>query len=169
MHVFVHGGLQGERVGPSTSYVQPQQVSDGYLVSQQPDTQQSLHTTQHHHTTQPHASYNTLNQSSFSAGFSATRSNTAQTFSADLHSPAYITDPSAQRANRHTSVTCLVCCKVFSGRNGKYNLEIHMRIHTGETPFVCTICPYKAKRKHHLQRHMTFKHPDSNVLRFSEI
>ncbi|KAG0723549.1 Zinc finger protein 536 [Chionoecetes opilio] len=49
---------------------------------------------------------------------------------------------------------CCVCGRVFRGRNRHQNLSTHMRIHTGETPFPCPHCPYRAKRKAHLQMHL---------------
>ncbi|KAK8749286.1 hypothetical protein OTU49_015773 [Cherax quadricarinatus] len=51
-------------------------------------------------------------------------------------------------------VMCCVCGRVFRGRNRHQNLSTHMRIHTGETPFPCPHCPYRAKRKAHLQMHL---------------
>lgn len=51
-------------------------------------------------------------------------------------------------------VMCCVCGRAFRGRNRHQNLSTHMRIHTGETPFPCPHCPYRAKRKAHLQMHL---------------
>lgn len=51
-------------------------------------------------------------------------------------------------------VMCCVCGRMFRGRNRHQNLSTHMRIHTGETPFPCPHCPYRAKRKAHLQMHL---------------
>ena len=51
-------------------------------------------------------------------------------------------------------VICSVCGRAFRGRNRHQNLETHHRIHTGETPFPCQFCEYRAKRKAHLQAHI---------------
>lgn len=53
---------------------------------------------------------------------------------------------------------CHVCHKVFQGDKRKYRLGRHMVTHTGERPFHCTQCPYKANQKEHLTRHMKSKH-----------
>lgn len=89
--------------------------------------------------------------SSANRGNDHTRELTEATEQQYLHS-------TAASGGSNANLLCAVCCKVFSGRNRKYNMDIHMRIHTGETPFECTLCPYKAKRKHHLQRHVLYKH-----------
>lgn len=53
---------------------------------------------------------------------------------------------------------CPVCQKQFVGRCRDYNLIVHMRIHTGELPFKCSFCPYKARRKSHLKSHVARIH-----------
>lgn len=57
--------------------------------------------------------------------------------------------------------TCPVCWHAFQGRNRHQNLAIHLRIHTGETPYHCSFCSYQAKRKSHLDLHVTRKHASS--------
>ncbi|KAK4324198.1 hypothetical protein Pmani_005200 [Petrolisthes manimaculis] len=50
---------------------------------------------------------------------------------------------------------CTVCQKPF---NHKGNFLKHYRTHTGEKPFQCPKCPYKATQKAHLTSHMLGKH-----------
>ena len=50
---------------------------------------------------------------------------------------------------------CSICFKCFPWPK---DLEIHMRIHTGEKPFVCPKCPYKSAQKGNLKRHVHFMH-----------
>ncbi|XP_068237697.1 protein tramtrack, alpha isoform-like isoform X18 [Palaemon carinicauda] len=54
--------------------------------------------------------------------------------------------------------SCQVCGKEFQGTKRKYRLERHMAIHTGEKPFCCTVCDYRANQKEHLSRHMRNLH-----------
>lgn len=46
---------------------------------------------------------------------------------------------------------CSVCGKEF-GR--KYNMETHMKIHTGERPFQCEVCKKRFIQKGTLKTHM---------------
>ncbi|XP_050686862.1 longitudinals lacking protein, isoforms H/M/V-like isoform X2 [Eriocheir sinensis] len=46
---------------------------------------------------------------------------------------------------------CFECEKVFPS---KWKLKRHGRIHTGEKPFACSLCPYRASQKPVLQTHM---------------
>lgn len=46
---------------------------------------------------------------------------------------------------------CLDCDKVFTS---KWKLKRHRRIHTGEKPFACDFCSYRATQKPVLQDHV---------------
>ncbi|XP_064093105.1 longitudinals lacking protein, isoforms H/M/V-like isoform X8 [Macrobrachium nipponense] len=50
---------------------------------------------------------------------------------------------------------CSICHKPF---NHKGNFKKHYRTHTGEKPFLCTKCPYRATQKAHLTAHMLGRH-----------
>lgn len=51
-------------------------------------------------------------------------------------------------------VVCPVCGKQLSGRNGKQKLQYHMLTHTGEKPFQCPYCSYRAALKFNLVSHI---------------
>ncbi|XP_063595663.1 zinc finger protein 467-like [Penaeus indicus] len=53
---------------------------------------------------------------------------------------------------------CPVCGKAFKGDKYKFRLSRHMIIHTGQKPFACPHCPYRAARRDHVSRHVRMVH-----------
>lgn len=51
--------------------------------------------------------------------------------------------------------TCSICNKTFAHNSGYKN---HMRTHSNERPYVCTICDIGFKEKYHLKKHNLFIH-----------
>ncbi|KAI8994377.1 hypothetical protein BC832DRAFT_518541, partial [Gaertneriomyces semiglobifer] len=49
------------------------------------------------------------------------------------------------------------CSKLFTRR---YNLQSHLRCHSGERPFVCKWCAATFSRKHDLRRHCRSLHSE---------
>ena len=52
---------------------------------------------------------------------------------------------------------CTYCLKTFDHKN---NFIKHERTHTGEKPYACTVCPYRATQAVHLRRHVTKWHSE---------
>ena len=57
-----------------------------------------------------------------------------------------------------THYACPFCTKIIRNRSLMVN---HIRIHTGEKPFNCTICGYKTNQNSALQSHIKKRHPAS--------
>ncbi|XP_050686845.1 transcription factor GAGA-like isoform X2 [Eriocheir sinensis] len=57
--------------------------------------------------------------------------------------------------NRISSLKCAYCEKMFIY---PAKLASHLRTHTGEKPFACPYCPYRATQQGNLNRHVKIKH-----------
>lgn len=62
--------------------------------------------------------------------------------------------PSSPSAVSH----CVVCGRTFGGKNKHFNLQRHIRTHTGEKPFACPFCPHRATQKVNLKSHVISQH-----------
>ncbi|RXG70505.1 Transcription factor Ken 1 [Armadillidium vulgare] len=62
---------------------------------------------------------------------------------------------SPEGASTGCKYQCHMCCKSFMTR---WNLTQHIRIHTGERPYACPHCTYKAPQKKNLIYHLSAIH-----------
>ena len=73
-----------------------------------------------------------------------------------LQSGANDTVQSQSFSKTANKFSCSLCNQTF---NKYVNLTRHHRVHTGEKPYVCPCCPYRASRKEHLEKHFNRMHP----------
>lgn len=67
-----------------------------------------------------------------------------------------INDNNLSRHQPESSVfVCHLCNKVLSNKN---NLKMHYRVHTGERPYKCKFCNYRATKAFNLKSHIMRKH-----------
>nr|XP_027237531.1 zinc finger protein 219-like [Penaeus vannamei] len=60
--------------------------------------------------------------------------------------------------------TCPVCGRDFRGPYHTTLLRRHMRTHTGEKPYACPHCSYRANISSNLTRHVRSRHPHHTAL-----
>ncbi|XP_069172026.1 longitudinals lacking protein, isoforms H/M/V isoform X9 [Procambarus clarkii] len=64
---------------------------------------------------------------------------------------------------------CPVCGKAFKGDKYKFRLSRHLIIHTGEKPFPCPHCPYRANIRTNLTRHIAIQHTSAGLTMSSSV
>lgn len=73
---------------------------------------------------------------------------------------------SLTEADLSSALSCPACGKMFAGSKRRYHLERHLITHTGERPYPCPHCPYRANVRENLARHVRHRHPDVLVTSF---
>ncbi|KAK7080685.1 Zinc finger protein plag1 [Halocaridina rubra] len=76
----------------------------------------------------------------------------------------YPQDPPLTWRGNPENHQCPHCFRYFTDR---YKRDRHLLIHTGEKPFQCPFCQYRASRKDPVIRHIKFKHTQQFTHLFS--
>lgn len=64
------------------------------------------------------------------------------------------------QTSHQEGLTCSFCGKWFLYPK---DVKRHVRIHTGEKPFACTLCPYRAAQKGNVKQHMISVHKEVTI------
>ena len=87
-------------------------------------------------------------------GFSSSSSSSVDGQFSDATFTSQLTQKSSNvsaSSGQSSNWSCPYCGKLYDAPS---LLRIHIRAHTGERPFNCTLCDYRATQKHHIKSHM---------------
>lgn len=69
--------------------------------------------------------------------------------------------PFSQLISPNNRYSCPICFMEFTD---KRNFRHHYMVHSGEKPYACSHCPYRARQTGTLNKHVKLRHPQTLVL-----